>query len=509
MELYTLRDVELVNSKIDDITDIIEKKKLHIFEPTKKEIMEANEIVMEFIKTHKRKIYGGYAQNKVIVSKNKNDGFYDEDDIPDIDVYSSEPIKDLVELCNILKSKGFKNVMGQEALHKETYKIFVNQANVIDLSYVPRNIYNKIPFIELNGINYVHPSFVYIDIYRMLTDPYFSGSHRWKKIFPRLYKLQKYFPFNKPTKGLNNAYDVPNDKKEIINKINKIILDNIINNDNYIVVGQYAYNYLLDESSIMKDKKLGDKYKLIDIPFMQIISTNYIPNTVTIIQKLQEEFKNDQNKITYKEFYPLWMFTGYSTVIYYDNFPILHITSHNNKCVPTKIVKAKFYNNGKGENINDKSFVQLGCFDFILLINLISGFRVKVNSVEEKQHYHNIMTSHLIEIRNYYLEKNKKTLLDESLFQTFIPDCVGETMDPMRESRLIKDKKYKEGKLVVFKYNPETPKSAPDYQFANTSGNEILSAKNFKIKQYLDNPKLLEEFNKKSYDEKLEEITDE
>ena len=184
MELYTLRDVELVNSKIDDITDIIEKKKLHIFEPTKKEIMEANEIVMEFIKTHKRKIYGGYAQNKVIVSKNKNDGFYDEDDIPDIDVYSSEPIKDLVELCNILKSKGFKNVMGQEALHKETYKIFVNQANVIDLSYVPRNIYNKIPFIELNGINYVHPSFVYIDIYRMLTDPYLVDRIDGKKYSP-------------------------------------------------------------------------------------------------------------------------------------------------------------------------------------------------------------------------------------------------------------------------------------------------------------------------------------
>ncbi len=30
--------------------------------------------------------------------------------------------------------------------------------------------------------------------------------------------------------------------------------------------------------------------------------------------------------------------------------------------------------------------------------------------------------------------------------------------------------KYKLGKLVIFKYNPEKPKVAPDYKFANTSG---------------------------------------
>ncbi len=503
MNLYTIKDVELIERKIDDITDRIEKHKLDIFEPTKKEIMAANKIVMDFVKEHKRKIYGGYAQNKVIVSKNPKDAFYDDDDIPDIDVYSPEPLKDLVEICDIFQKMGFKGITGQEAMHKETYKIFVNGAPVLDLSYVPKNIYNRIPYIEIDGINYVHPSFVYIDMFRMLTDPYFSGSHRWKKIMPRLYKLQKYYPFNKVTKELNDAYDVPKDKKEIVNNINKFIFDMIKNKENYIITGQYAYNYLLEESGIMNDKVLGKKYKMISTPFMQIISTNYIPDIVNIILELRKLFNNDK-KLTYKEYYPLWMFTGYSTVIYYDGIPVLHITAHNNRCVPIRKVEARFYNNNKVV-IDAKSTVQLGCFDFIFLMNLISGLRVRVNSVENKCHYHNVTTSHLIEIRQYYLHKTKKTLLDESLFKSFIPDCVGETMDPQRESRLIKNKKYKEGKLVIFRYDPLKPRDAPDYKFANTSGNEIFKDRNYKIQKYIDNPKLLEDFIKKSYDEKMEE----
>ncbi|QKF93805.1 polyA polymerase [Fadolivirus algeromassiliense] len=501
MALYTLKDVELVDSKIDDITDKIEKKKLDIFEPTKKELLDANIVVMQFIKDKKRKIYGGYAQNKVIVAKDPKDAFYDEDDLPDIDVYSPEPLKDLVELCNILHSKGFKDVAGQEAQHKETYKIFVNGGNVIDLSYVPRNIYNKMPFIEINGINYMHPSFVYIDLYKMLTDPYFSGSHRWKKVFPRIYKLQKHYPFNKASKPLNNAYDVPKDKKEIVNQINKTIIDHINNKENYIIVGQYAYNYLLEESGIMKDKQLGGKYKLIEIPFMQLIATEYIPNTTEIISKLKETYGD---KISYKEFYPLWTTTGYSTVVYYDGFAVLHITSHNDRCVQVRKVNTKYYNNGKSELYKD-GFVDIGCFDFIFLMNLISGFRTRVNGIEDKYHYHNIMTSHLIEIRNYYLEKNKKTLLDESLFMSFIPDCVGETIDPVREARQEAKRKRKEGKAPIYRYDPSKPRDAPDYKFANTSGNEINKSRNLKVTRYIENPELLKTYNK-NQEEEIEEL---
>lgn len=504
MNIYSSDDVELINENIDEITDKIEKHKLDIFEPTKKEIMDANKVVMEFVATHKRKIYGGYAQNKVIVNKEPLDAFYDEDDIPDIDVYSPEPLKDLVELCDQLQKLQFKRIIGKEAVHKETYKVFVNGANVLDLSYVPKNIYNKIPFIEIDNINYVHPSFVYIDLFRMLTDPYFSGAHRWKKIVPRLHKLMKHYPINKATKGLNDAYNIPSDKKMVVDKINKTIVDHIANKDTFIITGQYAYNYLMEESGIANDKKLGQKYKIIPTPFMQLTSTNYIPDTVNIILLLQKSLNND-SKLTFKEYYPLWMFTGYSTVIYYDSIPVLHITSHNNRCIPVRKVPVKHYN-GK-VSIDKKNTIQLGSFDFIFLMNIISGFRTRVNGIEDKQHYHNIMSSHLAEIRHFYFSRNKKNLLDDTLFKSFIPDCMGESMDPMREASLIREQKYKQGKMVMYKYDPEKPKSAPDFKFANTSGNEIFKERNLKVTRYIDNPQLLDNFMKKSYDEKMEEIS--
>jgi hypothetical protein len=300
-------------------------------------------------------------------------------------------------------------------------------------------------------------------------------------------------------KGLNSAYDVPSILKQDVTKINKTIFNALKNKDTCIITGQYAYNYYLTESEIEKDKSLGSKYKPIETPFMQIISTNYIPDSVEFLNKLSSEFKG----ISYKEYYPLWSFTGYSTIVYYKDFPVLHLTSHNNRCVPIRKINAICCTNGKIEKLSHT--VNIGSFDFVLLMNLISGMRVRVNEIEDKYHYHNITTSHLVEMRNFYLNKHKKTLLDVSPFQSFIDKCIGDTMDPMRESKIQREKKYKEGKLVIFKYNPEKPREAPDYKFANTSGNEINNPINLKIKKYYENPKLLEDFMKKTYDEKVEE----
>ena len=95
-----------------------------------------------------------------------------------------------------MHSKGYKDVVGKEALHKETYKIFAKNYNVVDISYVPNNIYSNIPYIEKDNIRYTHPSFTMIDLMRMITEPFFS-SWRWAKIVKRIHLLQKYYPFQK------------------------------------------------------------------------------------------------------------------------------------------------------------------------------------------------------------------------------------------------------------------------------------------------------------------------
>ena len=151
--MYTSNDIEIVNKKLELLIEKVDNKKLDIFEPTRKEIMEVNEIVLEFIKKNKRKIYGGFALNELIKYKNKDDAFYEKDKIPDIDFYSYEPIVDMKKLCNILHDKGYRFVSGTEAFHKETYTVFVNFNNSADIAYVPKHIYNNIPYVNINGIN--------------------------------------------------------------------------------------------------------------------------------------------------------------------------------------------------------------------------------------------------------------------------------------------------------------------------------------------------------------------
>ena len=139
----------------------IGKKKLMEMEPTLDEITKVNGIIVEYIKKNNRKIYGGYALNKLLIEKDPYMAIYDEYDTPDIEFYSPEPLNDLIKLCDLIHESGFKNVIGQEAQHKETYSIFVNYQLYSDITYMPINIYNKIRYIQIDGFNLIHPWFIY------------------------------------------------------------------------------------------------------------------------------------------------------------------------------------------------------------------------------------------------------------------------------------------------------------------------------------------------------------
>jgi hypothetical protein len=478
MQLYKEADLALVKENLPKIIEKIDEHKLNTLEPTKEQAMNAINVALEYIKENKRKIYGGYAQNKIISDKNPKDAFYNDNDIPDVDYYSPEPLVDVIKICNILHEKGFKSVTAQEALHKETYKVFVDyNVNVCDISYVPKNVYYKIPTVEIKGIQYVHPSFIMIDLYRMLTEPYFS-SFRWEKVFPRIYLLQKHYPFNKPTKELPDVYGIDQKSEKVIHKYLSGVFDFLSDRKSVIVYGQYAYNHFYDVS-----KPNNKKIKQIDVTFYEFMSSEYIEDANLLLEKLQNLIPENKNKIKVIEYYPFWQLTGYNCWLFYENIPLVHITYYNKRCTSFKEVDAVIFYNGEKEVPDKKAKIQIGTFDFVFLMNMVNGLYAKVNNEGEKYNYHNIMTSHLIEIRNHYLDKNKKTLMDNTLFQEFVPDCIGKVMYQERELRIEREKKYKSGKLVVFRYNPSEDKkdTVSTYRFANTSGNKISNVKNLKL----------------------------
>jgi len=477
MLLYNDKDKQMLDDKIDNMVKHIDNEKNNIFEPTIKVLKTIHELVFKFIRENKRKIYGGFAQNALIKSKDSKDAFYDESAIADIDFYSPNPIVDIMNLSNIFFENGYKNITGGEAQHPETYSIFVEFVNVCDISYVPGNIYHRTPYIEIDGLQYTHPSFVMIDMYRMLTDPYHSASHRWAKTFPRIITLQKHFPFKAP-KGELTLGSFDNSKYKLVYNS---IYTYLKNKDSIILIGHYAYNHFLNESRIKEDKKLGGKYKIYSPPYYQFVSTNYKDDVLKLLDILKKNHP-DEN-ILIEEHYPFWSFFGYSVYLKIGDTILCHVIHYNKRCVPVKQVKPLIFLDGKVEKDGDKDYIQIASFDYMLLNNMIYGLKGRVEKDEKKEHFHNVMTSQLIEMRNYYLEKNNKTMFDDTLFQEFLITCTGDTIEPKRESMLRTRQRFKSGKRPKFNYRPEDKvrPAETNYKFPNSSGNIINNPRNYRI----------------------------
>ena len=205
-----------------------------------------------YIREKKRKIYGGYAQNKLIIQKKPDDKFYDDDEIADIDFYSPDPVQDILNLSNKFLDLKFKNIYGTEAQHHETYTIFVEFEKVCDISYVPSNIFNRIPFVEIDGIHYCAPQFMMIDLYRAFTDPIVSGLLRWEKTFPRILTLQKHYPFSQATKKIPIPSEI-NKTSNITKSMITSILDLLKDKKSTIIYGSYVYNCYINLTKINVD----------------------------------------------------------------------------------------------------------------------------------------------------------------------------------------------------------------------------------------------------------------
>jgi hypothetical protein len=480
MNIFKKTDLKLVSESLESIIDVIEKNKQQ-FNDSDKEIISDNDsissaeqvkavqqvldkpkltdvqdivnLVLEFVKINKLIVYGGYAQNKIITHRSPKDAFYDESDAPDIDVYSPYPIKHLVEICDILHSKGYTDTIGKQAIHGETYKVFVKGYNALDLSYVPKNIFFSIPLIIINEVRYIDGSFALIDLFRMITEPLFS-SWRWQKTFPRIYLIQKHYPLKKINKALKDPYL----HKKNVDEPLKIVFENLKNNPNVYLFGQFAYNAFVNESTQTDIKQMP-------ISYYSVVSIDYVTDVKNIVAALQ--FKNFNVKL--EEYYPFFNFTGFSVVIKVNGEIVAHVYKHMKRCTPIKTIKDK----------NDS--IQIGSFDFVLLFEMISAFRARVTHDRNKKEYHDTIISHLIELRNNYFEQNKKTLLDHTLFQSFIPDCTGPFEDTMKLAKEKRKENKKKGKLPMFIYKPVHTLST-EWIFANSSGNLVNRDYNKKIK---------------------------
>ena len=444
--MYRDEDIEVIKSNID----IIAEKAMVIYktnnEPTYDESNNVYKVIIDFIKTKKRIVYGGYAQNKLITEKNKDDGFYKDADTPDIEFYSYEPIADLIELCDILHDKKFKYVQGSEGLHEGTYKIFVNFVNYCDISYIPKHIYDNCPYIiTKDNLKVADPLFMLIDVYRVFTDP-MTSYWRLDKSFKRYLRLYKYYPIEKYKKNeiikFNNITH-----EDILNKIRKLI----IHNSNYIVIGVYAYNYYVKKTYI----------KPINVNFYEIITSNIKEEGNKIYKKLLNKYGN---KLTVKEYFPFFDYFDYRIEFLYDNQVILRVYNNNNRCI--------VYN----ESITKKT--KFGTSQLVQLYLLSNYIYYLINKNYQESNNSLNLFLNLNKAKDEYLISHNKTVIDNSPFQEFKLNCIGETIKLDRLERLEIIEKRKKGLQIKFRYEPTgNPGKVPEYMFKNSSGNQVINSK--------------------------------
>ncbi len=490
MSLYKDNDINILKNNIERILDEVEDKKMVLIEPFASEIRAINNIILDFIREKKRKLYGGFALNLLIKNEKPSDAIYKDKENPDIDFYSPEPIKDLIDLCNIIHQKEYKYVRGYEAQHKETYSIRVNNHLYCDISYVPKNIYVKIPYKEINSLMVISPVWYTIDFLRMMTDP-LTSYWRIEKHFERFYKIQKYYPFPHIEKPINVEY--PKEEKNNMKILFDIIYKFQENRDTTITVGFYAYNIFLRESTVLKSTNYkAKKFKNLDIPYYEIISTEFRDDCLELLSRLKNS--NIGNDIKVVEHYPYFQFLGHSAHIYYKDYLIAIVYHYNKKCLPyIQIPIEKSSENNKPKAITDKGYINMGTYSLTLLYCYASAMKARTQNDNDTKDLYYTMISHLLEMREYYFNKFKKNLLSDTMFKDFVLECKGYAMTPEKERGLLIEKRKKKNQRILFAYDPSDGIKDSDinYIFANSSGNPVKNNKNLKLEG--DKPENIED----------------
>ena len=447
-----LEDGDLIKSKLKDIVKKAEIRNVRFAIPTFEERKEIRTIITEYIRKKRRVIFGGTAIEKWVKKANQKESIYASEVLGDIEFYSPRPLEDMYNICNILQRKKFKNIVGREAIHPETYSIFVENTAFCDISYMTDAIVrNNIPTTNFRGVRYTNPEFLINDMYRVFSNPLHDYPFRLEKVYGRYLLLQKnYFnPMKRPSECNDSNFD-----KEI-DDLRQFIFDKfVIGNKDVILSGTGAYDYYIQESKYPKNK--GKPYKPEDFYDTVLIVDDIKSEALKILKLL-----GNREDVIVREYTKFFQFFDRKLTVFYQDHPIITFMGHNNICTPYHTMK------------HASKFFQIVSFDSLIQYINAMMFRDKLN----KDKYY-CMFYWLFQVRNHYLSKNDLTGIEEdNLFSHFIIDCKWITKSAIYLKMEKRKKKYAEKKgPISYEYRPENKVilKAPDKKYMNASGNQII-----------------------------------
>jgi hypothetical protein len=187
--------IEILNKQVE-----IAKEAYDLKQAANPLVRAAIKVVEGFLKETKRLCYGGQAINAHLPKELK---FYDtKKEIPDYDVYTPNVQKDIRTIMSRLRKAGFPEVAHREGLHEGTFKISIAYYNVLDLTYMPLEVYSVLwkRSAVIEHIHYVDANFLRSNMYKELSQP--EGEiDRWEKVYSRLVLLNTAVPIDSCDEG--------------------------------------------------------------------------------------------------------------------------------------------------------------------------------------------------------------------------------------------------------------------------------------------------------------------
>ena len=248
------------------------------------EIKKLISIVEEFIRKKKLICYGGTAINNLLPEE---DRFYNlEVELPDYDVYSSNGMRDAIELADLYYKRGYKEIEAKSGMHEGTFKVYVNFIPIADITTLDNELFKSISkeAISIAGLKYTPINYLRMSMYKELSRPEGDIS-RWEKVMKRLALLNK----NYPLKGENC---VNREIQRVFDERSKLDDDDMkkiftITRDSFINQGVVFFGAVANRL-YMKHYKNNHK-KLREIPDFDIIAEDPKLCAIILKERLQSE----------------------------------------------------------------------------------------------------------------------------------------------------------------------------------------------------------------------------
>ena len=164
-------------------------------------VVNALSIVENFVKRNKLILVGGIAIDFAL--RLKGDSLYPDDELADYDFFSPTHYLHAYELAEELCQLEYPLISSINALHPTTMRVRIGGTAVADITYMPKELFDKIPTLFFKGFKFVHPHYQMISQHRSLSFPYsgvpfVDNVGRFLKDMSRYSLLLTYYPFEMP-----------------------------------------------------------------------------------------------------------------------------------------------------------------------------------------------------------------------------------------------------------------------------------------------------------------------